>query len=122
MPFVFQGSGTVRIKPGLEDFDEPNDFIVDHTKASCSKIFICTDINDPNFHSGSPKPYLAVVDRIDTDNEELKYLPDKSLYKEINLSHPSHIEISFQSDDNYFLPLSKNLSTVVLTFERLGLV
>lgn len=120
--YAFQGSGTVKITSGLEDFEEIDDYLEDHTKASCSKIFICTDIIDPNYHAGSPKSYLAVVNRRDTNSEEVEYFPEKSLYKSVNFEKPSHIEISFQSDDNSFLPFSKSPSVVILNFKRLGLL
>lgn len=61
--FSFQGKGSTHVIIGLkdDDIDNPNHF--DYSKGSGSKIFVCSDIIDGNYHGGSPLPYLAVIDR-----------------------------------------------------------
>lgn len=118
--FAFQGSGSIRVRPGLEDFDEVE--IFDPTQASSSKIFICTDLIESNYFGGNQLKYLAIVNRKNCNTEEIEYFPDRSLYKEVVLERPAQIEISFQSDNNEFLPISQTPSIVTLNFKKVGML
>lgn len=69
--FAFQGSGSIRMKAGLEDFDGID--ILDHTQASSSKIFICTDLIAPNSFARSRLAYLDILNRKNSRTEEMEF-------------------------------------------------
>lgn len=117
--FTFQGVGSLRVKAGLENFDEIVEF--DPTQASSSKIFICTDLIEPNYFAGNRLAYLDIVNRKNINTEEVEFIPERSLYKDVIVDHPSQIEISFQTDRNEFVPLSQTPSMVTLNFRLAGM-
>lgn len=111
--FAFEDSGTVLISPRNVLIEENDNFLFEEDEIfTSSKVLVLCDIIQNQFYGGEKCPLLHVVDRYQRTNVQSGYIINPMVYKNVNVSYTSHINIAIKSDKNEYIPYSKSPSVV----------
>lgn len=120
--FYFEGEGSIVVPESIIDPASHERFLFEELQRSTpsSKVLVLTNIIGPQYFANNEYPILAVLNRVGRSaGSEIIHRINPIVYKRINLTKISEIEISLLSDTGETTSFSRNPTNLTLHFRKI---